>query len=482
MKKIYFIYIICILFSILSFCKDLVVPVPGMGRFIQASFILCLFLFMYFCIFYNNLFVKDLKQVLFRKRSSFRIYIYLILYILTQTLIYGFCGKINMAASLTEVFSQYFIVILMTFIVIIFMTNRILKLSLVIKCVYSIIYGILLLGIVDFIAYNAHISFLQTLVNLPNNSSTLVYGQDVFVKSMSYGLYRVQSIFFEPGYLGEHIFIFLPIIYILANLKMPIYKTKRINTLVQKTIIPLTWINIILTQSPLWLCMSIILTVIMYYKYILKKFIIILLFIITVGTIFMTIDIQETYLSRITRVIVNASDINLLIEENSSLGTRLSCILNLIDIGLTSPITGIGHSNIKPRIIEQIQYNKSKVFVTQEMYHCILYKAQPTFQNPMLVNFFVRYGLIALCLLLYLIYKLRRNLNILSRNYPKLLYSNFAQAISISIICILIVGCYDTGLGNTICQFFIGLGFGMEQYLLTKRYINCKMKGKLDER
>lgn len=462
---------IFIFFLFFAFFNDLVVPFPALHWNVQVTFIFSIITFCIFFIKYYKQFIIDIKKLLIWKNSSFRIYIYLISYILFQTIIFGILGKINVVSSLLDIIAQYFIVFMLCYLTTFFIIKRIFKISYVIKIMYSTIFIILIFGILDFFAYNFNIGFLQTIVHLPNNTSTLVAGNDFFNKSIANNFYRVQSIYFEPGYFAEHLFILLPLIYGISNSKFKIYKNKLLNKIIKKIFVPLTWINIVLTQSPMWLCLSLLLTFIMFYKKIIyfllnyyKHTIVSLIIILVLLLESINIDVENSYLSRILKVTNNITNINSLIIEEPSLGTRLSCIFNLIDIGMSSPVFGIGHSNIKPQMIKQIQNNNSKIQVTREMYYCILVKESPSFQNPILVNFFVRYGVIALILFLFFIFKLRKNLSILSKNASSIVIV-FSKSLSMCLLCILIVGCYDIAISDYVCHFIIGCCLGLEQYL-----------------
>lgn len=464
------------LFLISVFFNDLMLPIPGMHWFVQASFIISLLSFFILVVCYHKAFLKELYNIFLHRLSSLRIYIFMVVYILLITLIKGIYGQVDLKSSLLDEIGQYCFVILICYLVTYFIFKRIFRVLTIIKVIYSIIYIILILGCLDFIAYNFDVSFLKSFLRLFNTTSILVMGASEFIKSSVNGIYRVQSVYFEPGFYAEHLFILLPFVYTFSTIKKRIFKYKLVDTFVRVTYIPLFWINVILTQSPIWLCFSLLLTIYMYraliIKFLIQKFYYIMTFFISVTLLFILIfskiNLEETYLYRIFKVVSNITDINMLIASEQSLGTRLSCIINLVDIGKQTPIFGIGHSNIKPFMVAQIQNNKSKVFVTQEMYYCILVKEKPSFQDPFLINFFVRYGFIGLFLFLYFIFHLQKNISCKHRQCHTLIKC-LSDSLVLMLGATLITGCYDLPISDYIYHFIIGLSLGVESILIGQK-------------
>lgn len=468
------IFFIC--YIITTFFNDLGIP------YMPSKSVPCCIIFIYlslFCLlmYRQKVFVNDTIHIIKNKYNSLWIYVLFFVYILCLTIVQSLLGKTNPLPSIFGVILQYGISLFCCYIVSAYTSYKMFSEKYLIRLIYSVFYIILLLGLVDFFVYIFNIVPLQKCMALFFNVKQIM-SNEAFVKAYSIGLPRVQSVYFEPGFFAEYTFFLLPIFYSLSLSKYKIFKNKYINSIIKKTTIPLIWIDLILTQSPIWLVLSGISTAIFFgIKFIInfrrniKKYTVILLTSMTVCCLTIvpisTMNLKETYLGRIFTVVETMSNINLLIYSEQSLGTRISNVINLIDIGSRKTWFGYGHSNLVPQMEKQILSGKSPVAITDEMRRMMLKKI-PSLQNPPLTNIFVRYGIIALFLyyafILKSIFALKKCLKYVQGN----MY-NFIFGLQGTLISYIVISCYDILIANLLCATFIGLSIGIIQRI-AKQY------------
>lgn len=460
-----------VLLIVFSFINDLRIPLGGCWSVPVGVLFIYISLFLLLIFNYKS-FLKNLIHIARNRHNSFWVYMLFFIYILSLTLIQGIFGITKMPKSVLATILLYGGFLLPGYITSIYASYKMIPLEKLIKLIYIIYYAILLLGIVDFIAYYFDIVPIQKILSSFFNTQTVALN-DSFIKPVVNGLPRVQSIYFEAGFFAQYTFLMLPILYNLSLSPYNIFNNKYFNFFIKKTTIPLIWINLILTQSPIWLIFSGISTVIFFVrklfinfkgnpkKYL--KFLFISIMIVLIALIPISkIDIQKTYLKRISIVKECITDINLLIYAEPSLGTRLSNIIALIDIGLESPIWGVGYSNLEPRLTHNILNKKTPVLITEEMHNMILKKV-PSFQNPPLTNIFVKYGLIALLLYYAFIFKTIYALN-KCRKYNTGSIQAFNNGLIGTLISSVIMSCYDITVNNILCAVLIGISIGFIQY------------------
>lgn len=465
-----------ILFLILSFFCDLVCPLFVSTWTISIAVFCAFFCLFLLLIFFPKNFILDILKIIKNKKNALNLYILFVIYILIITFIMGIVGKVSLVKSLLGIIGQYILSLFIYYLIFIYISYKILKPKLLIKILYTMLFIILILGIVDFIAYYFNIVFLQKILLMGMNIQVIKYG--AFTKVYSMGLPRVQSVYFEPGFFAEYIFFLLPIIYKLSLSKFNIYKNKNLNIIIKRLMIPLMWIDLILTQSPIFLVFAMISTLIYFWFSILNliktnfnRFMRILFVLLILGVSLVpfiyNINLNDTYAGRITKVISNLNDINVLIYSEQSLGTRICNIINLIDIGSRSPIFGVGHSNLIPLMEKQILNSQSPVFVTDEIKKNSL-QENFIFQNPPFTNIFVRYGLIGIILFYAFIIKIILSLRKI-RKYTNENTKQFIDGLIGTLFSYIVISCYDITIASLIPCIPIGLSIGLIQYIYENR-------------
>ena len=242
-----------------------------------------------------------------------------------------------------------------------------------IKIFFGITYFILIFGIVGFLGDLLNIEPIKLCTNFISNAKYLSEGTTFMLDSTS-GISRARSVFGEPQNLGWFIFMIMPILFKVCLSKYSIYRNKYLNYFIKKTIIPLAYINVIISMSPIATIATIILTIIYFLKdifYKIKKhfiFIAIFLIILFVCILFLhniILDyIYNSYLSRIINVILSINSFEKLALVEGSLASRLNGYINSFILFTKHPILGLGFDNTRFYMYQQ--YMNSPLPLTQE--------------------------------------------------------------------------------------------------------------------
>lgn len=406
----------------------------------------------------NKKFLFFVKSIILSKKNSFCIYLLYLFYILLITTIFGILGKVSLIQSLSEIFYRNIVCMFLCYVTVAYIAYRYISYKKIVKIYYGVLFIILCLGIVDFVSAILHITPIEWFLKQIHNLSVVVWFQgqiqvDVHSHAMVGNIPRAQSIYVEPGFFAENIFLFVPILYHLSHCKNKIFKNKYLNFITKKTTIPLIWINLILTFSPIWLVGVIFSTLIYYsaaiFKFVKKHFAVLIIAICILLTSVNIINsfgmnFSKTYLNRIEIVCKNLTNLNALVLAEESFGTRLSNVLNQIYIGFQKPIFGVGHSNKTKYMVNLITSGESPIVPTGEMISNIVYKEKPMFHSPPIADTFVRYGIIGIILyfgfIIRTIYLLKRTRTRIKTNT---LMRAFLYGINGSLISYIVLCFYD---------------------------------------
>ena len=448
-----FFKIIYILSFILLFFPALSIP---LGKPVSIFFIVTTLFF----ILYNLFFAKKFIKILFfaYKKTPFKYFVYWFSWIVISGLILVLLNKYTIGHYIY--YLVLFLIINMTLpllLPIITITKR-LHLQKFIKfyCIMSII--IFSLGMLNFIGSIFEISLVKNLFNMVVvNSRSLSGGLGTVAM---YGN-RVYSVFAEPGWFAGWICLNLPIFYYLSKKENKIFEQSFLNKLIKILLIPMAWLCLVLTQSPIWLIFSLIVTFVMYFKnlvfYIKKQFIAIITGIIITGVILIItsnyIDLKEKYLVRIFNVFL-IKDIIDFIHIEASLSNRLLCYYHSILVFIKYPLLGIGLGNAKYYIASF--FETSNLPLTPEIYAYLdIYylTGKMNYNGAFFYDLLAETGIFSFLLFYFFIYKLRVVLNKNLKFINSKTIQNFAKGIRFSLLIFIPLSLYD------ICFPFVHIWF-----------------------
>lgn len=349
------------------------------------------------------------------------------------------------------------------------------KIMQIINIVLFIIFSI---GIIDFISAFFYITPIMDLIQMFSNEQLCVFGT-ITPKVYVGGIPRVQSIFIEPSVLGSFTTLMLPFIYKIGSSPYKYYKNFILNFVLKKALIPLAWLNLLLTQSPIFLVFAVLLTLLYYLKTIIKSikkhfksifFLLIVLFtFLYVFLISSGINLTETYLNRILIVIDALGNFDKLVQTEGSLATRLNYYINELCIWSQHPIIGVGLGGMKNYVEKQMTYH-SPIPLTME----ILMKIYLSPKFAILTGFFYKYitetGLIGIGLLYAYLINIIKNLKNISKFLHNGIDKDLLGALIWFIVFFIFLGFYNIGYMDLYIWCIIGLGIG-SFYKIKKRFV-----------
>lgn len=308
------------------------------------------------------------------KHTPFKYFIYFYIWAIISGVVALICGYYSFSRFFSFVFIGFILRALLIYIYPQVVIPRYVSLKSLIKIFAAAYVLIFLWGILEFIGAYFHISVINDIVAFISNIRGSQYS--VIIDQHS-NFPRVRSVCMEPGTYGLFIAVNLPIIFHFAISKLKIFKHKIINIFVKKSILPLALINLLLTQSPIYLVICTIVSILFFIKPLilfLKKhskiilfLLIVMLFLVTFERDILTSFLPQKFFSRIIKFFSDLISFNpeRIIYSDSSLGTRIVNNLNQFVLFLKHPIFGIGFGNNGNLLIQQ--FLNSPVSLTPEM-------------------------------------------------------------------------------------------------------------------
>ena len=221
--------------------------------------------------------------------------------------------------------------------------------------------------------------------------------------------------------------------------------------MIKKTFIPLAWINLILTLSPIYTILGILVTIIYYFKSILnliKKFFVLIIACVFLILVFLSsIDFSDTYISRIINVLQNVHSFEDFIYIEPSLATRIVCFINIFCIFLKHPILGIGIGNL-PEELSKMFMNSPVVLTPENIgkFQLSVTSGLPLlYNNSIIYETLANYGIFIASIFFYFYYLLLKKINLLFKFAEKNSSNYFVvQALKTSLIAQLIIMFYSS--------------------------------------
>lgn len=274
----------------------------------------------------------------------------------------------------------------------------------------------LLVGFISYFGSFFEIEFINKTFDFLANYRLLafkLYGSDSQASNyFAFGLPRLDNLHPEPSGYACFIYIFLPFVYAFGTSKIKLYKNKFLNIFIKKTIIPFTWISILLTFSPIYLLFSLLITLIYFFKdlfKLMKKYFIIIIFaLLLIIFVLKTINLSETYLSRIINILTEIKSFDDFIFIEPSLATRIVSYFNQFCVFLKHPLTGVGLGNLPYALLGQF-YNSSLPLTPElvsKMNISISTNTKLMFNSSFFYTTIAENGLIVMGFIVYFIYRL----------------------------------------------------------------------------
>lgn len=296
---------------------------------------------------------------------------------------------------------------------ILFFVPKYVKIKTIFSFIFIFSFFIFSLGLVEFIVHYLDISCLKDALSIFANKRLFLSDSDISQRVLSFGFPRIRSIFDEPSYLGYYCALISPLLYEITFNQIQIFKLKKVDYIIKKLIIPFLWLNIILTQSPIFFIFNLLFST--YYFIIVRKLYIKIIknqikmlchfiFVFVLFIIFLKIDYSETYMGRVIVFFQSIKNFDTFIIAESSLATRVIIAINAFDLGMNNLFMGVGFGNMSYLIANKIA--NSNLPLTEELVHFVyLSKTNPAstifvkvFSETAIIGTFLFYNFLYLLL------------------------------------------------------------------------------------
>lgn len=426
---------------------------------IQLFFVCIIGFFLFFIFFKQKYLFKRIN--LLRKKTPLKYFLYFATWLLVDGLLLVLLGKYSILNYIYYILTLLLITFTFTYLLPALIFPKYFSRKFLIKFMFLTYFILCIVGLIQYVSATFDLTFINVIIAFLTNIR--------FLLNENHQLYdsRLSSLFEEPGYFGAFLFLNFPIVYNLCCSKYRIFDNKYLNILIKKSLVPLFWICLILTKSPIWLIFCLILTGIYFSKriiaFIIKhaiKFGIATIIIVILAIIFFSkVNISDTYLNRIYLTITVLGNWNLFVVAEPSLATRLLSYFYTFKVFLANCILGVGLGNTKYYTLTQV-FNDPQT-MTYEMSERIRLSilsggkklsANGSFPFDILSDS----GIIGFILFYYFLIK-----SYIYTNKIKYIYNTdkylFLDGISKSILAFITISFYDINYATLFIWFFIGL-------------------------
>lgn len=420
-----------------------------------AVFYLFLHLGLILCFINYKDFIRKMAYMM--KNTPFKWFVILIIYMICNTLFLVLIGFAPFAQSVYTILIQLILGIIPVTLYFLYIIDKYISFDKFMQFFIITLWSILILGFVAYIGQFFDIKLINSFFDICANerlirSASQGLNLDMASNYFAYGLPRLDNLCDEPSAYARTLFILLPFVYAFADTKIQIADNKLLDITIKKTLIPFTWLSILLTFSPIYLILCFLITFIYYFKeilYNLKKYIAIICLIVLAGIFILScIDLSETYLSRIINVLTRIHSFDDFILVEPSLATRICSFINSFCVFLQHPITGVGLGNLATFQIIYNQYLHSPVSLTYEIITrtniAMLNGGVPFVNIGFIYAFLAENGIIAATILYWFFIKLIHFLNVIVKNNNDNKIYTYQKSLKYSLIAILIISFYNS--------------------------------------
>lgn len=449
------------------FIPSFVVWIPGLNTIFYIFYLTIYFALIIQILVHPKEFYKKIRNYIYK--TPFKIFCLALILMIVNALFLSIIGVTTFSVSIKNIFFQIFLRIIPLCAYFLYIIDKYISYKDFVRTFLLLFWLYMLLGIIIFISQLFNFMLIPNIADFLSNARYIravnTGSFDMFPDVSNYyafGLPRIDNLHEEPSLYARFIYVILPLIYSFSLSPIKLVKSKVLNLIVKKSYIPLTILNIILSMSPIFLILTLVISFIYFFKNIIlfiKKYFVLFLSILISICIFMSnINFANTYISRIVNVITQVKSFNDFILVEESLAIRIINYANILCIFLKKPFTGVGFGNIKSYMLEQ--YNHSPLPLTPRIESRI--QLATSNNTPILSDSSLIYMLLAengififtiyIYFFIILYNSISRLLKLFANNKNGFYYVNL-RGIKYSLIGIFIIFFYDSSLLTT--EFYI---------------------------
>lgn len=463
---------------------------PGLGIYAFFIFIIYLTLPLLF-ILDNQKMVKMLYLI--NKHTPLKYFTIVLLLVAMNGLITALFGIASTGTILKYIVLREVLFILPLLIYFIYVIYKYLTYRRFVKLFIFLYWLTLIIGFVAYIGQLFDITVINNLFDFLANKRIIAHslglGRENELSSnyYSYGLPRLDALMEEPAYYASFLYVFMPLCYSCKDNSFKIFKNIYLNKLIKNTIVPFAWLSLILTFSPIYLILTIIITVIYYFKkikYLVRKYYIFIFSILFIMSFFaIKVDLSDTYISRIINVLINIHSFEDFIVIEPSLATRICSFANTICVFFKHIVTGVGIGNLASSMY--YQYQHSPLPLTPEIIErnsILAIKKEAFFNQSYIYAFLAENGVIIFGILVYFYYKIFKHFLVINVHYSRFpnFYTFWTKGLLFTLIALLIGSFYSSSMLGVEYYLIISLMI-IFIYLYKKNIRNIRKEKKVYE-
>lgn len=342
-------YIIFIIFIFL-FLPSCRFPLPGLQ--IYMFFLVLVPVMFFLTIIKPKLIFNNIVKLY--KYTPFKYFIYFVTWVIFSSIILIFLGRLSILNFLYTLVMTFFCLFGLSYFLPTVMVKCGFNIGKIIKYYLIALLVLLVLGILFFVGYKYDIGIIQAFHSIICNERFLATAGSTHELGY-FAKVRTASTFGEAGWFGEFLFFSIPIAFGLCTSKYRFFKNKYINKIIKKSVMPLIFLNLLLTKSPIWIFWGTLLSLYVYRHYFIKtyRYIFALVLIFTTFLIFMVIDDTNIIgnskgneiLGRIENVFKFKNDFQAFAIVEGSLANRIISYKALWELFTKHPYLGVGYNN-----------------------------------------------------------------------------------------------------------------------------------------
>lgn len=419
------------------------------------------------------------------KLKVIKIYSLFIAYIVINTIVHFFMGysRVEWYGNIFY-FISYFCTLILIFLYPLFGLYIKASIKTILKIIYIMIFATLLIGFVEWFALKYNISIINSIIDFFTNQR---YGYD----EIEYVKPRIHSLYREPSVLASFIFTIFPFVFNFYYLKNKLFKNNWFNLIFKLTLMPLTMIVLFMTESPVYIPVTLIEFVLLFFmqyknKILNPRFIlnisIVFLFGMTLILFLSKIDFFTSFksdgvITRIGIAMESMTDFNKLSVKENSLATRIQSGIMQWNVFKENPIFGVGVNfgdSYAARLFIKISGSIPMTLEMWERYHVCSY---------LHLNFTIFWKMLAECgiigtFLYFWFFFLLIKISFSIKKYYQGIEYSFIESLQYSILTIaLFSNLYNERMERTlfwvlyglILMFYYKLKFQKKQTLFLKR-------------
>ena len=253
------------------FIPSFVVWIPGLNTIFYIFYLTIYFALIIQILVHPKEFYKKIRNYIYK--TPFKIFCLALILMIVNALFLSIIGVTTFSVSIKNIFFQIFLRIIPLCAYFLYIIDKYISYKDFVRTFLLLFWLYMLLGIIIFISQLFNFMLIPNIADFLSNARYIravnTGSFDMFPDVSNYyafGLPRIDNLHEEPSLYARFIYVILPLIYSFSLSPIKLVKSKVLNLIVKKSYIPLTILNIILSMSPIFLILTLVISFIYFFK------------------------------------------------------------------------------------------------------------------------------------------------------------------------------------------------------------------------